>query len=452
MDLQIFSGKSDLRIMELEAQRDLSVKILDTVNQSDEKIDIIKKILLLIKKYVDFDAVAIRSVKGNDFPYYVTDGFSEDFIGAENYLRVRDQNGEPRKGAEGSPDFECMCGKVLCGQVNSELPFFTEGGSFWTNSTSELLASTKERDRQLFTRNRCNREGYESVALIPLRASDDIIGLLQLNSHQKNKFTEDKINYFEKIGSSIGAGLRRKHAVVTTYKHNGKLEQKVKEQTYELSNSKIFTEQKIQERRQIEGSIRESERLYRSLISKMGNGFTLNEIRLDKNRKPNNSRFLEVNPAFEEITGLDKNDIVGKTVGDVFPGTETFWIDKCGQIALSGNSVQFNNCSKLFNRHFEIIAYSPVRGKVATVFTDITERIEIEAALRESENNFRAIAENANDGILIAEGEGYYVYANSRAREITEYSIGELKNMSYKDLVHPDCGNPGTSMLRDGCR
>jgi PAS domain S-box-containing protein len=58
--------------------------------------------------------------------------------------------------------------------------------------------------------------------------------------------------------------------------------------------------------------------------------------------------------------------------------------------------------------------------------------------LRESETNFRAIAENANDGILIAVGEGLYVYANLRAREVTEYTIDELKSMSFKDLVHPD--------------
>ena len=48
-----------------------------------------------------------------------------------------------------------MCGNVLCGRVNPRLPFFTENGSFWTNCTTDLLASTTEADRQGRTLNRC---------------------------------------------------------------------------------------------------------------------------------------------------------------------------------------------------------------------------------------------------------------------------------------------------------
>ena len=65
--------------------------------------------------------------------------------------------------------FECMCGNVICGRFDPSKPFFTARGSFWTNCTTELLASTTEADRQARTRNRCNGEGYESVALIALR-------------------------------------------------------------------------------------------------------------------------------------------------------------------------------------------------------------------------------------------------------------------------------------------
>jgi PAS domain S-box-containing protein len=127
-------------------------------------------------------------------------------------------------------------------------------------------------------------------------------------------------------------------------------------------------------------------------------------------------------------------------VSEVFPGTESFWVDQCGQVALSGTAVQFKNCSKLFNRYFEIIAYSPAKGQVAAVFTDITERMEMQGALRESENDFRAIAENANDGILIGAGvdNNRFIYANSKASDLTGFSIIELLNMGYEDLVHPD--------------
>ena len=194
----------------------------------------------------------------------------------------------------------------------------------------------------------------------------------------------------------------------------------------------------ITDRKQAEKSLQESKESYRKLISEMCNGFVLSKIVFDEHGKPIDCRFIEVNPAFADITGLKSNEIVGKTVTDVFPGTQSFWVDQCGEIAVSGKAVQFKDGSKLFDRFFEVIAYSPQKGRVATVFTDISERVQIENALRESEVNFRAIAENADDGIFIANRHGEYVYANRRASEITGYSMSELLTMSYRDLVHSD--------------
>ena len=185
-------------------------------------------------------------------------------------------------------------------------------------------------------------------------------------------------------------------------------------------------------------ALQESEKRYQKLISKMRCGFALSEILCDQKGRPSDCRFLEVNPTFQKITTLNVNEVVGKTASDIFPGTESFWIDQCGKVALSGKPVQFKNGSKLFNRYFEVIAYSPQRGQVATIFTEITRRVKIEEALRESETNFRAIAENANDGILILNEQATYVYANRRAAQITGYNIDELLTMSYRDLVYPD--------------
>jgi PAS domain S-box-containing protein len=194
----------------------------------------------------------------------------------------------------------------------------------------------------------------------------------------------------------------------------------------------------ITDRKQAEKSLPASAESYRKLIMEMGNGFALHKIIFDQNGIPIDCQFLEVNPAFENIIGLETDDIVGKTIADVFPGTESFWVDKCGEVAISGKPVQFKNGSKLFSRFFEVIAYSPQKGQVATIFTDITDRMQIENALRQSETNFRAIAENANEAILIAIQHGQYVYVNRCASEITGYSTPELLTMSYRDLVHPD--------------
>ena len=111
----------------------------------------------------------------------------------ENQLCLRDAAGGVVRDSCGNPVLECMCGNILCGRFNPALPFFTPKGSFWTNSTSELLASTSETDRQGRTRNRCNGEGYESVALIALRHGGETIGLLQVNDRAKGRFTPEMI-------------------------------------------------------------------------------------------------------------------------------------------------------------------------------------------------------------------------------------------------------------------
>ena len=159
-----------------EQQKELKTRILDTINQSVNWKESIEDVLNNIKEFSGFEAVAIRLREGEDYPYYVTQGFPAHFVEAERYLCSRDSKGEITRDSEGNPYVECMCGNVICGRTDQEKDFFTEGGSFWSNSTSKLLSETTDEDRQTRTRNRCNSEGYESVALIPLKAGNQIVG------------------------------------------------------------------------------------------------------------------------------------------------------------------------------------------------------------------------------------------------------------------------------------
>ena len=83
-------------------------------------------------------------------------------------------------------------------------------------------------------------------------------------------------------------------------------------------------------------------------------------------------------------------------------------------------------------------SYEELQKRIKELEKEAVERKQAEEALRESEENFRALADNANDGIVIASGEGTHVYANKRADEITGYSISELLKTGFKELVHPD--------------
>jgi PAS domain S-box-containing protein len=192
-----------------EQRQQLAGKILERLNEKGSELDIIRDVLELIKGSTCFEAVGIRLHEGDDFPYFIANGFGAEFIEAEKYLCARNQNGEIIYDSQGKPHLECMCGNVLSGRTNPAMPFFTEGGSFWTNSTTKLLASTSVEERMGYTRNRCNTAGYESLALIPLRSGEEIIGLLQLNDRWPGRFTPEMIGFFEGIGASIGIALAR---------------------------------------------------------------------------------------------------------------------------------------------------------------------------------------------------------------------------------------------------
>ncbi len=132
-----------------------------------------------------FDAVGMRLRDGNDFPYYETNGFSEAFIRAESRLCAADEAGEALRDRDGNPLLVCLCGCVLSGRIDLAQPYFTSAGSFWTNSTSDLLTGMSPTDRPPGMRGRCHEAGYETVALIPLRSGQDTTGLLHLKARRR---------------------------------------------------------------------------------------------------------------------------------------------------------------------------------------------------------------------------------------------------------------------------
>ncbi|MEW6411951.1 MAG: GAF domain-containing protein [Candidatus Zixiibacteriota bacterium] len=248
-----------------QERQNFATRLLELLNKSSDKIDTIRAILRLIKEFTGFEAVGLRLREGDDFPYYETIGFPSLFVEAERHLCASDEHGRPLRDAVGNPVLECMCGTVISGNTDSSQPFFTEFGSFWTNSTSDLLESTTENDRQGRTRNLCNREGFESVALVPLRMDSECIGLLQLNDRRRDRFTPDLIHFFEEVGASVSIALARTRAEEALKKARDELEVGVAERTIDLLKINQQLRAEIAARRQTESALRKTSRALKVL-------------------------------------------------------------------------------------------------------------------------------------------------------------------------------------------
>jgi transcriptional regulator with GAF, ATPase, and Fis domain len=167
---------------------------------------VLKDILKTFRESANFQSVAIRLRKEGDFPYFLHMGFPEIFVSKETTLNIRDRKGNLILDADSTPFVECMCGNVLKRRVNPKYPYFTKDGAFWTNSTTQLLESLTEEERQEIgkTRNTCHDYGYESVALIPVHANGEIIGLIQINDSREGMFTLEKVEKCQLLADQIG--------------------------------------------------------------------------------------------------------------------------------------------------------------------------------------------------------------------------------------------------------
>jgi len=196
--------------------------------------------------------------------------------------------------------------------------------------------------------------------------------------------------------------------------------------------------QDITERKQAETNIRESEKKYRLLFEQMINGFALHEIICDADGKPVDYRFLEINKTFGTMTDLDPINIIGKTCLEVLPDTESFWIKKYGEVALTGKSIRFEHFSGALKKYYEVTAYCPKPGQFAVTFNDITKRKQAEQKLIESEYKYRNLVENINDIIYSTDDKGIFTYISSAIEILSGWRPDELIGKAFIDFIYPD--------------
>ena len=248
------------------------------------------------------------------------------------------------------------------------------------------------------------KRGYASSIVLPLKNEEKVFGALSIYSRETEPFSDDEIRLLSEIANDLSYGINY----------------------IRLAES---------EKRAV-ALIRESEEKYRLLFESMTEGFAFHEIITDRKGHACDYRFLSINPAFEKLTGLKSADLLGKSVTEVLPGTEKYWIDKYGEVALTGKSIEFENYSAELNKHFKVNAFSPKKGYFAAIFENITDRKKAERELTNTKNYLENLIGYANAPIIVWDVHKRIRVFNQAFENLTGYLSTEVLGEKL-DILFP---------------
>lgn len=242
--------------------------------------------------------------------------------------------------------------------------------------------------------NMVRRFGVRAYAAHPiLSATGTTIGVLAFGTRTRDAFTDDELALMNLVADQVAIALVRM---------------------------------------QYEQAIYAEEERYRTLFNAMTEGFALRELITDAAGHPIDLRFLDVNPAYERLTGLTRDQVVGRTLREVWPDAEPHWLQRYSEVALGGAPVQFEEYVATQQRYFEVFAYRTKPEQIASLLVDITERKqaqqEHERLLHEAERRAAELDATINsigDAVVIYDNLGHLVQLNNAVDRIIRYTPEE---------------------------
>ena len=257
-----------------------------------------------------------------------------------------------------------------------------ENRPFWCQDFQHDPANAQWHERGV-------RFGWAAAASLPLHRNGIPVGNLTLYADTVNAFDEQARNLLVEMAGDV---------------------------SFALGN---YTRETA--RKRAEETLKASELRYSSLFENMLNGYAYCRMQYDDQGRPVDFVYLDVNKAFEQITGL--KNVVGKPVSVVIPGIrelspELFEI--YGRVAATGNPETFEFDFKSQNQWFTISVYSPKRGEFVAVFDEVTERKQAEQEL-----HIAATAFEVQEGVIVTDARNVILRVNQSFTRLTGYSAEE---------------------------
>jgi PAS domain S-box-containing protein len=200
--------------------------------------------------------------------------------------------------------------------------------------------------------------------------------------------------------------------------------------------------------RRLASDVQTQEQKYALIYDSMQEGTAVHEIIYDRANNAVDYRILDVNPAYEKIFGLNKEQVLGRKASEIYGVDIAPYLDIYAKVAGTRQSTSFETYLPSMGKHFSISASSPETGRVAAIFEDITERktseqeleklneILFERALElvESEEKFKGVFQTSRDFTFISTLDGRILDSNESVRDFFGYSSNEIRNMNIRDF------------------
>ncbi|MDD5250914.1 MAG: PAS domain S-box protein [Rhodocyclaceae bacterium] len=174
-----------------------------------------------------------------------------------------------------------------------------------------------------------------------------------------------------------------------------------------------WRQQRLREALAREQAVKQSEARYRFLFGNMLEGFAYCRM-IFVDGRPDDFVYLDVNPAFERLTGL--KDVTGRRIGEIAPGIRAAspaLFEAYGRVAQGGPPEQFEMLVEPLGQWFSIAAYAAEPGCFVAVFDVVTERKTTEMQLENERSRLRTLVQTIPDLIWLKNPDGVYLSCNA---------------------------------------
>ncbi|MBE7213168.1 MAG: PAS domain S-box protein, partial [Gluconacetobacter diazotrophicus] len=183
-----------------------------------------------------------------------------------------------------------------------------------------------------------------------------------------------------------------------------------------------------------------SEERYRTLFNSIDEGFCIIEFFDGPHGPLSDYIHVEANPAYALHAGIA--NVVGQKLREMVGAEADDWVARYGEVLRTGEPIRFERELEATGRHLELAAFRvepPSRKQVAVLFQDVTARKRAERALRESEEQFRALSQAMPNHVWAARPDGYLYWFNQQVYAYTGIVPGGLDGyLTDSRVVHPE--------------